>query len=191
MVIFHSSSTVEYTLHTRPFQWLSSPAAFLQRVSISTTASAASPSSETSIFLVSLLFLTSSCVSNSSRHLLPHRSGSYLPSTKRHSMGSWDLGVFGQGQTISGWNTLSSSSTSCVSQPLVALSTISCISDLVSPMRPPIYRETRTPPRRPPAAKTPRTRAPQDPSIPGPPRAARPSWLARSPRASRIRRRRL
>src|SRR5215207_7308869 len=136
MVIFHSPSTLEYTLHTLPFQWLSPPAASLQRVSISTTASAASPSSDNSIFLVSLVFLTSSCVSKSSCHLLPHRSGSYLPSTKRHSMGSWDLGVFGQGQTISGWNTLSSRPTSCVSQPRLSRSTISCISDRV-PYSPP------------------------------------------------------
>src|SRR5215216_1768309 len=115
MVIFHSPSTLEYTLHTRPFQWLSLPSGLLHRVSMSTTASAPSPSSDTSIFLVSLLLWISSCVSNSSRHRLPHLSGSYLPSTRRQSIGSWDFEVFGQGQTISGWNTLSSRSTSCTS----------------------------------------------------------------------------
>src|SRR5215208_1552408 len=132
MVIFHSPPTFEYTLHTRPFQWLSSPSSPLQRVSISTTASAPSPCSETSIFLVRLLLWTSSCVSKSSRHLLPHLSESYLPRTRRHSIGSWDVGLFGQGQTMSGWNTLSSRPTSCVSQPLVSLSTISRISDSAS-----------------------------------------------------------
>jgi hypothetical protein len=62
----------------------------------------------------------------------PHLWGSYLPRTRRHSIGSWDVGVLGQGQTMSGWNTLSSRPTSCVSQPLVSLSTISRISESAS-----------------------------------------------------------
>ncbi len=44
-------------------------------------------------------------------------------------MGSWEREVFGQGQTMSGWNTLSNSSASWVSQALVSPSTISVTSD--------------------------------------------------------------
>ena len=76
---------------------------------------------------------TSSCVSKSSRQPLPHLSVSYLPHSRTHSIGSWDRGVFGQGQTMSGWNTVSKRSTSLVSQALVSRSTISSISAFAPP----------------------------------------------------------
>src|SRR3712207_6796307 len=72
MVIFHSSPTFEYTLHTLPFQDISSPSRSRHKVSMSTTANAPSPCSETSTFLVSLMFRTSSYVSKSSCHPLSH-----------------------------------------------------------------------------------------------------------------------
>src|SRR5215204_1441360 len=76
---------------------------------------------------------TSSCVSKSSRQPLPHLSVSYLPHSRTHSIGSWDRGVFGQGQTMSGWNTVSKRSTSRVSHALVSRLTISALSALAPP----------------------------------------------------------
>ncbi len=52
-------------------------------------------------------------------------------------MGSWEREVFGQGQTMSGWNTPSNSSATWVSQALVSLFTISVTSVVVhDPSRP-------------------------------------------------------
>ena len=55
IMIFHSVPIQVKTLHTRPFHWKSLPSVSRQRVSISTTARAPSPSGETMIFLVSRL----------------------------------------------------------------------------------------------------------------------------------------
>src|SRR5215212_1551064 len=137
MVIFHSPLIFEYTLHTRPFQRLSLPSGSRHTVSMSTTANAPSPSSDASIFRISRSLRTSSCVSNSSCQPLPHLSGSYLPHSSTQSIGSCEFVVLGQGQTMSGWNTLSNRSTSRVSQALVSRSTISSISDLTPPIGPP------------------------------------------------------
>src|SRR5829696_773329 len=139
MVIFHASPTFEYTLHTRPFQRFSLPSGSRHTVSMSTTAKAPSPSSDTSIFRISRSLRTSSCVSNSSCQPLPHLPGSYLPHSRTQSIGSCDLVVLGQGQTMSGWNTVSKRSTSRVSQALVSRSTISSISDLTPPIGPSLH----------------------------------------------------